>query len=112
MDRIQRLLPKATGKPDYNMRILLNNLSPSVIVPEVNKYYVFIYNAKTPDIRYDRYPFIICTGLYRWGFSGLNFHWNDWRRYTWAEVVTNLYEIKEEELNSMDKYKIAKFVKN
>lgn len=112
MDRIRRLIPKATGGPTSNMKLLLNSISPSGIVPEVNKYYVFVYNAKTPNIQYDKHPFIICTGIYKWGFSGLNFHWNDWRRYSWNEVISNIYEINEEELNSMEQLNIAKFVSN
>ena len=110
MNRIQGILRKATGKPEYNMRLLLNSLSPSSIVPEVDKYYVFVYKAKTKNIKYDKHPFIICTGIYKWGFSGYNVHWNDWRRYTWNEVVTNIYEIKESEIKDMERYPIAKFV--
>jgi hypothetical protein len=110
MNRIQRLLSRATGKPEYNMRLLLNSLSPSGIVPDVDKYYVFVYKAKTPNIRYDKHPFIICTGVYRWGFSGYNVHWNDWRRYSWNEVVTNIYEINESEIRDMERFPIAKFV--
>lgn len=110
MNRIRGILPKATGKPEYNMRLLLNSLSPSTIVPETDKYYVFVYKAKTPKIKYDKHPFIICTGIYKWGFSGYNVHWNDWRRYTWNEVLTNIYEIKESEIKDMERYPIAKFV--
>ena len=112
MDRVSSLLPKATGKPVYNMKLLLNSLSPSEIIPQVNKYYVFVYKAKTPKIRYDAHPFIVCTGLYKWGFSGYNFHWDDYRRYSWQEVISNIYPINEEELNSMEKFPIAKFVSN
>ena len=95
--------------PSYNMRTLLSKLSPSVIIPEVDKYYVFVYKAKTPNIRYDMHPFVVVTGIYQWGFSGLNFHWNDYRRYSWQEVVSNLYEINQEELNTMESVPIAKF---
>ena len=45
-------------------------------------------------------------------FIGFNFHWNEYRRYSWSEIVSNLYEIKAEELNSMEQYPIAKFVRN
>jgi len=108
-DRIQRLLPLAVGNPTRNMQILLSNLSPSTIVPEADKYYVFVYKAKTKGIEYDMHPFIVCTTLYKWGFIGFNFHWNEYRRYSWGEVVSNLYEIRDEELNSMEKFPIAKF---
>ena len=112
MNRIQGILRKATGKPEYNMRLLLNSLSPSTIVPEVDKYYVFVYKAKTKGIVYDMHPFVTCSSLYKWGFIGFNFHWNEYRRYSWTEIVSNLYEIQEQELNSMEQYPVAKFVRN
>ena len=111
MDRIERLLPKANGNPGRNMQILLDNLGPSTIIPDQDKYYVFVYKAKTKGVTYDMHPFVLCSSLYNWGFIGFNFHWNEYRRYSWAEIVTNLYEIEEEELNSMEKYPIAKFVR-
>ena len=111
MDRIKSLLPKATGSPDKNMQVLLSNLSPSTIIPDQDKYYVFVYKATSKGITYDKHPFVVCSSLYKWGFIGFNFHWNEYRRYSWSEVVSNLYEIKENELNSMEKYPIAKFVR-
>ena len=112
VDRVVNLLPKATGGPEGNMKKLLMNLSPSTIIPEPDKYYVFVYRAKTKGLLYDRHPFVVCTSLFKWGFVGFNFHWNEYRRYSWPEIVTNLYEIREQELNSMEKYPIAKFVRN
>jgi len=110
MNRIQRLLPQMTRSPSSNMSLLLGSLSPSQIIPEVDKYYVFVYKAKTRGIEYDRHPFIACTGLYKWGFTGYNFHWNDFRRYSWQEVVSNLYEIYDSELNDMEQVPIMKVV--
>ena len=112
MDRIENLLRSATGSPENNMAVLLQNLSPSTIIPDTDKYYVFVYKAKSKDILYDKHPFVVCTSLYKWGFVGFNFHWNAYKRYSWSEIVTNLYEIKENELNSMEKYPIAKFVRS
>ena len=82
----------------------MDNLSPGEIVPTPDKYYVFVYKAKTKNIQYDQYPFIVCTSVFPWGFSGYNFHWEESRRYTWQEVITNIYEIKDEELNDMMNY--------
>ena len=111
-DRVAPLLKKAANSsPEKSMFLLLNNITPSGIVPDADKYYVFVYKAKTKNITYDRHPFIVCTSIYKWGFIGFNFHWNESRRYSWNEVVSNLYEIKEVELNSMEKYPIAKFVR-
>jgi len=109
MNRISSLLPIAKGSPEHNMRLLLGKLSPSGIVPERDKYYVFIYKAKTRNIQYDQHPFIVCTGVYKWGFSGYNFHWEQPRRYSWLEVFSNIYEIHDDELNDMMNLKIAKF---
>ena len=82
----------------------MDNLSPGEIVPTPDKYYVFVYKAKTKNIQYDQYPFIVCTSVFPWGFTGYNFHWEESRRYTWQEVITNIYEIKDEELNDMMNY--------
>lgn len=111
-DRVSKLVPSANGSPAYNLKLLLNNLSPSTIVPQADKYYVFVYKAKTKGIIYDRHPFIVCSSIYKWGFIGFNFHWNEYRRYTWEELMSNLYEIRDGELNSMEKYPIAKFIRN
>lgn len=91
------------------MRVLLDRLGPVEIVPDASKYYTFVYNAKTPGIWYDKNPFIVCTSVHPWGFVGNSFHWNDFRRYTWAEVMTNLYEIYEDEVRDMLMYPTANF---
>ena len=109
MNRVAELVPYMTKDPVANMRRLLGKLAPSTIVPEVDKYYVFIYQAKTPGVRYDQHPLIVCTTIWKWGFIGFNFHWNEYRRYSWAEVVSNLYEIYSDELNTVEKLPLAKF---
>ena len=110
MDRVRRLLPSASGRsPVSNMSSLLNVLTPSVIVPERDKYYVFVYKAKTPNIRYDQHPFIVCNDVFKWGFSGLNVHWNAVRNYTWEEVISNLYLVNEDEIASVTSMPIALF---
>jgi len=112
MNRIEWVSKQVTKDPVYNMRLLLDSLSPAVIVPDADKYYVFVYKAKTKNIRYDQHPFIVCSSVHKWGFTGYNFHWNDYRRYSWLEVISNLYEINEEELNTMENYPITKFRMN
>jgi len=110
MNRFDGILEGANQRsPDTNMRLLIQTVTPSVIVPEVSKYYVFVYKAKTRNIRYDRNPFVVCSGVYKWGFSGFNFHWGMQRNYSWNEVVTNLYEIKEDEVPIIRDYPIAHF---
>ena len=107
MNRIEGLIPK--GSPEYNMRQLLPRLGVGGIVPTPDKYYVFIYKAKTKGVQYDQHPFIACTSVYPWGFIGYNFHWEDYRRYSWREVFSNIYEVHDEELNDMMNYPIARY---
>ena len=112
-NRIDRLVPKVQGVgPDRAMQILINSLSPSDIIPKQDKYYVFVYKAKTRGIVYDRYPFVNVSSIFKWGFIAFNFHWNEYRRYSWTELVSNLYEINELELNTMESFPIAKFIQN
>ena len=108
MSRIPTLA-NAHGSPEYNMKLLLRKLGPPEIVPDKDKYYVFIYKAKTRGVQYDQHPLIQCTGIYPWGFTGFNYHWEDYRRYSWLEVVSNVYEIKQEEIDDMKNYPIARY---
>ena len=106
---VRDLLPgSADRSPEMNMKRLLDVLTPSEIVPEPDKYYVFVYKAKTPGVTYDQHPFIVCTNVFKWGFTGYNFHWEGVRQYSWAEVVTNLYEVTDDELNAVQALPIAK----
>lgn len=108
-ERLLEVSQQTNNNPTYNMSLLLEVLTPSVIVPQVDKYYVFVYKAKTPGIQYDVHPFIVCSDVYQWGFTGLNFHWQQPRRYTWAEVRTNLYEVQSDEIEIVMNFPIAKF---
>ena len=114
MDRVLDLLANGAKKksPDSNFMDLINVITPSVIIPETDKYYVFAYKAKTPNIQYDQYPFVYVTAVFQWGFTAYNFHWEASRQYSWAEVVTNLYEVTDEELNSVQALPIAKLVQS
>ena len=107
MDRVSSL--NFGANPTRNMGILLRSLSPSGIVPEANKYYTFIYRAKTRGIQYDQNPLIICGDVYQWGFNGVNVHWGSIRKYTWNEVISNVYELSEEEFQSLRNVPLAKF---
>ena len=94
------------GNPTRNMGILLSSLSPSTIVPKPNKYYTFVYKAKTRGIRYDQHPLILCGDVYKWGFNGENVHIGT-RQYTWNEVLSNIYEINDEEFNTLKEVPLA-----
>lgn len=109
MNRLASIQSEFTEGPDYNMQLLLSYLTPSEIVPDANKYYTFVYKAKTPNLQYDQHPLILCGNVFKWGFTGYNFHWNEIRQYSWAEVLSNLYELSEEEFNIVQDIPLAKF---
>ena len=88
-----------TEDPDDLMMELMEALNNTVTpVPDVGKYYAFVYSPKTNNIEYDAHPLVAVTDLFRWGFRGINFHWGGYRLYTWNEVVGQLYEVYPEEL--------------
>ena len=95
----------AMEDPDDMMLAVTETLSETEVVPDVGKYYTFIYAPKTPRIRYDQFPLIACVDLFRWGFRGMNYHWGgDFRNYTWNEVLGNLhvaYPMEMEDLRSI-----------
>lgn len=110
INRVEKLGRKMIGRsPEFCMRMLMEKLDIVDIVPQPDKYYVFVYKAKTPKIKYDQHPFIICITVYPWGFVGFNYHWNLYRRYTWREVLTNLHEVYPEEVETVMNFPTAKF---
>lgn len=106
MDRVSRLKRQMTGSPERNMYLLLNALDLPAITPDVSKYYVFVYTAKTPHITYDQHPLIMCTGVYNWGFTGFNYHWEDIRQYN---SKSNLFELAPNEFEIVKTFPIARF---
>ena len=88
-----------TEDPDDLMLELMDVLNANVTpAPDIGKYYIFVYQPKTPNIRYDAHPLVAVTDLFKWGFRGMNYHWGEIRQYTWNEVVGQLYEVNPEEL--------------
>ena len=102
-NRIFPLVKKLTGmeSADDLMLEILNVLTETKQPPKPNKFYVFVYNAKTANIRYDQNPLILVTGVYPWGFTGFNYHWGESRQYTWDEVAGGMYEVYKEEINDL-----------
>ena len=76
---------------DDRMMSLLEVLTETEVVPDVGRYYTFVYQPKTPRIKYDQNPLIACVSVDRWGFRGLNYHWGKFRNYTWNEIIGNLH---------------------
>ena len=109
MNRLGNIEEQFTGSPQKNMSTLLSYLNDPEIIPQPDKYYVFVYKAKTPNIQYDQHPLIQCIGVYQNGFTGFNYHWNEARQYSWGEVLSNLYELSDEEFNIVQDIPIAYF---
>lgn len=112
INRIRKISDNLVGKedPDDLMLEILDTLKESGKVPEVGKYYVFVYTPKTPNIQYDQNPLVAVTDVYSWGFRGINFHWRGGqvRQYTWSEVPGQLYEIYRSELKDLYQIPFAK----
>lgn len=94
--------------PEDIMVEILDVFNKTELVPEVGNYYTFIYNPKTPDIDYDQHPLVAVTSIFNWGFQGINFHWNEPRRYTWQEVAGSLHVVENDEIMSMRNINYAK----
>ena len=91
------------------MQLLNNTVTP---IPEVGKFYTFVYNAKTPGYQYDQHPLIACTSLEKWGFKGINYHWNATRNYSWNELVGQLFIVEWNELDDLMAVPYAKYILN
>ena len=94
------------------MVVIMDIFKEEVLYPEPGNFYTFIYQPKTPDIQYDQQPLIACVGLFNWGFRGLNFHWQRYRNYTWAEVIGKLHVVRYQELDELLALQYGKFLLN
>jgi len=102
-----------TNDPEDMMLEIMEALNDTVTpIPEVGKFYTFVYNAKTPGETYDQHPLIACTSLERWGFKGLNFHWRKSRNYTWNELAGQLYIVQNNELDDLLAIPYGKYILN
>ena len=106
-------LNNRTNDPEEMMLEIMEALNDTVSpIPEVGKFYTFVYNAKTPGETYDQHPLIACTSLERWGFKGLNFHWRKSRNYTWNELAGQLYIVQRNELDDLLAIPYGKYILN
>jgi hypothetical protein len=101
---------KNMSNPDDIMLGIMEVFTNNEFIPDVGKYYTFVYLAKTPNITYDQYPLIAATSVERWGFRGLNYHWNEFRNYTWQEVIGKMHIIEANEIDYMRSLPYAKFI--
>jgi len=101
----------STNDPEEMMMKIMELLSGTVTpIPDVGGFYTFIYNAKTPNIRYDQHPLIACTEVMRWGFRGINLHLRKSRQYTWDEVAGQLYIVQYDEVDDLMKIPYRKMI--
>ena len=101
----------STNDPEEMMMQIMDLLSGTVTpIPDVGGFYTFIYNAKTPNVRYDQHPLIACTEVLRWGFRGINLHLRKSRQYTWDEVAGQLYIVQYDEVDDLMKIPYRKMV--
>ena len=100
---------KDLNSPDDIMMNIMEVFDETEFIPDVGKYYTFVYFPKTNDIRYDEHPLVAVTAIERWGFRGINFHWGQSRNYTWQEVVGKLHVIENNEIDYLRSLKFAKF---
>ena len=106
-------LNNRTNDPEEMMLEIMEVLNETVTpVPDVGKFYTFVYNAKTPGETYDQHPLIACTSLERWGFKGINFHWRKSRNYTWNELAGQLYVVQPNELDDLLNIPYGKYILN
>ncbi len=106
-------LNNRTNDPEDMMLEIMQVLNQTVTpIPEVGKFYTFVYNAKTPGETYDQHPLIACVDLFKWGFRGLNFHWQKYRNYTWDELAGQLYIVEYNELDDLLAIPYGKFILN
>ena len=113
IEPIKEELAAAVNDPEEMMLIIMDTLNDTVTpIPEVGKFYTFVYNAKTPNETYDQHPLIACVDLFKWGFRGLNFHWQEYRNYTWAEVAGKLHLVEFQELDELLALQYGKFLLN
>ena len=111
-NRIEAIKNQLTSSdPEDLMLQIMGALNNTVeAIPTVGKYYTFVYNAKTAGKQYDQHPLIACTDLFRWGFRGINFHWQSSRNYTWEELTGQVYMVKSIELDDLLAIPYAKFI--
>jgi hypothetical protein len=110
--RVSSLKKKIKGLTDSEsiMLEILDVFRDVEFIPDVGKYYTFVYLAKTKNITFDQFPLIACIEVQKWGFKGFNFHWNKVRNYTWIEVAGPLHIVKNNEIDYLRSIPYARFL--
>lgn len=115
ISQLKKVIRNMTN-PDDIMLSIIEIFTHSEFIPDVGDYYTFVYLAKTPDIVYDQYPLIAVLDIFKWGFRGLNFHWEKVdpsqaiRNYTWQEVIGKMHHVEKNEISYLRSLPYAKFI--
>jgi hypothetical protein len=115
MNRIEPILKtlNETTDNENQMEMIMEALNDTVTpAPDEGTICTFVYNAKTPGITYDQHPLVAVTDLFSWGFRGLNFHWQEYRQYTWEELAGQVYILNRTELDDLLSIQYGKFILN
>lgn len=112
--RVSQLKRRIEGLTDAEsiMLEIMDVFRETEFIPDVGKYYTFIYLPKTQGIEFDQFPLVACMDIQKWGFRGFNFHWNQMRNYTWLEVSGKLHTIKNNEIEYLRSVRYARFLKS
>ena len=115
MNRIESIIEdiQSESNVDDRMELIMYALNDTVTpIPEEGNICTFKYYAKTPNIEYDQNPLVAVTELFNWGFRGINFHYGEYRQYTWEELGTQVYIVNRTELDDLLSLQYGKFVLN
>ena len=88
------------------MNLLKDTVTP---VPDVGKYYTFVYNAKTPSIQYDQHPLVAVTDIFSWDLEESIFTGNH-LEITHGRTHSQLYVVNYNELDDLLAIPYAKFI--
>lgn len=110
MSRIAPALDMLIGIEDPDdLMVEIMDLLTEGGAPQAGNFYLFVYNPKTPGIRYDQNPLVAVTSVFSWGFVGVNFHWGESRQYTFNEVVGGIYQVTADEIKDLQALPFGKF---
>jgi hypothetical protein len=84
------------------MREVFNILNETDRFPIAGRNYTFSYRPKTRNIVYDPYPIVAVFAVEDWGIKGINYHWKKQKNYSWKEIKSPLYIVKQSEVAELE----------
>ena len=114
-NRMKPILDELIGteKPEDIFAKVMVALSDSQEKMPVPKgVYCIEYYAVSEPLLTDRFPIVGVTGVFDWGFTGMNLHLGEPRNYNYNNISSALYRLKPQEVAAaralplMDLYQI------